>query len=390
MSGNAGTSADDNTFGANDWLVDEMYAQWKANPDAVDRSWWPILEKYQPTTASHATQPAATPTPAVAQEAQAPADAPLIAKTTRVEPKAAPIPAQAPMTTAIDIVDENTAPEEDKVDFLKGMGKALAANMDASIQVPTATSVRTVPAKLMIDNRIVINSNLARTRGGKVSFTHIIAFAIIRALKEFPSQNVYYSEIDGKPAVVTPAHVNFGLAIDIPKPDGTRALLVPNIKKAEKLNFAEFLAAYDVLVKKARDNKLTADDFAGSTISLTNPGGIGTVHSVPRLMAGAGSIIGAGALEYPAEFQGMNDTALAKHGVGKVINLTSTYDHRVIQGAGSGEFLKKVHELLIGERGFYEEIFSDLRIPYEPVKWVSDFSQDDSALAINSATPAAT
>ena len=378
MSGNAGTSADDNTFGANDWLVDEMYAQWKANPDAVDRSWWPILEKYQPTTASHATQPVATTAPAVAQAPQAPADAPLIAKTTRVEPKAAPIPAQAPMTTAIDIIDENAAPEEDKVDFLKGMGKALAANMDASIQVPTATSVRTVPAKLMIDNRIVINSNLARTRGGKVSFTHIIAFAIIRALKEFPSQNVYYSEIDGKPAVVTPAHVNFGLAIDIPKPDGTRALLVPNIKKAEKLNFAEFLAAYDALVKKARDNKLTADDFSGSTISLTNPGGIGTVHSVPRLMQGAGSIIGAGALEYPAEFQGMNEQALAKHGVGKVINLTSTYDHRVIQGAGSGEFLKKVHELLIGERGFYDELFADLRIPYEPVRWVVDFNTDDS------------
>jgi 2-oxoglutarate dehydrogenase E1 component len=382
LSGIAGTSADDNTFGANDWLVDEMYAQWKANPDAVDRSWWPILEKYQPTSASHATTTDGHTQAAPAVPASAPvaADAPLVAKTTRVEPKAAPIPAQAPITTAINIVDENAAPEEDKVDFLKGMGKALAANMDASIQVPTATSVRTIPAKLMIDNRIVINSNLARTVGGKVSFTHIIAFAIIRALKEFPSQNVYYSEIDGKPAVVTPAHVNFGLAIDIPKPDGTRALLVPNIKKAEKLNFAEFLAAYDVLVKKARDNKLTADDFAGSTISLTNPGGIGTVHSVPRLMQGQGSIIGAGALEYPAEFQGMNEQALAKHGVGKVINLTSTYDHRVIQGAGSGEFLKKVHELLIGERGFYEEIFSDLRIPYEPVQWVSDFernSRDD-------------
>ncbi|MEY4320330.1 MAG: hypothetical protein RLZZ471_271, partial [Actinomycetota bacterium] len=274
MSGNAGTSADDNTFGANDWLVDEMYAQWKANPDAVDRSWWPILEKYQPTSASHATTTDGhtQAAPAVTASAPVAADAPLVAKTTRVEPKAAPIPAQAPITTAINIIDENAAPEEDKVDFLKGMGKALAANMDASIQVPTATSVRTIPAKLMIDNRIVINSNLARTVGGKVSFTHIIAFAIIRALKEFPSQNVYYSEIDGKPAVVTPANVNFGLAIDIPKPDGTRALLVPNIKKAEKLNFAEFLAAYDVLVKKARDNKLTADDFAGSTISLTNPG----------------------------------------------------------------------------------------------------------------------
>jgi 2-oxoglutarate dehydrogenase E1 component len=165
-----------------------------------------------------------------------------------------------------------------------------------------------------------------------------------------------------------------GLAIDIPKEDGTRALLVPNIKKAERLNFAEYLAAYEDLVKRARDNKLTATDFAGSTISLTNPGGIGTVHSVPRLMKGAGCIVGAGALEYPAEFQGMSEDHLAKMGISKTITLTSTYDHRVIQGAGSGEFLKKIHELLLGERGFYEEIFSDLRIPYEPVKWVSDFS----------------
>ncbi len=258
------------------------------------------------------------------------------------------------------------------------MAKSLATNMDASLTVPTATSVRTIPAKLLIDNRIVINSHLGRTRGGKVSFTHLLGYAIIRAIKEFPSQNVYYDVIDEKPAVVAPAHVNLGLAIDIPKEDGTRALLVPNIKKAERLNFAEYLAAYEALVKKARDNKLTAEDFAGSTISLTNPGGIGTVHSVPRLMKGQGCIVGAGALEYPAEFQGMAEEQLAKMGVSKTITLTSTYDHRVIQGAGSGEFLKKIHELLLGERGFYEEIFSDLRIPYEPVKWVSDFSQDDT------------
>ena len=364
MSGS--NSGEDNTFGANDWLVDEMYAKWLANPDAVDRSWWPILENYHPTT------PAPAPAPA------APAgEAPLVAKTTRVEPKPQPIPAQAPATSAINIVDETEEPTENKVDILKGMSKALASNMDASLEVPTATSVRTIPAKLMIDNRIVINSHLARTRGGKVSFTHIIGYAIIRALKEFPSQNVYYDIIDGKPASVTPANINFGLAIDMPKPDGTRALLVPNIKRAQKLNFAEYLSAYEDLVKRARDNKLTADDFAGSTISLTNPGGIGTVHSVPRLMKGAGCIIGAGALDYPAEFSGMNEQALAKHGVGKTITLTSTYDHRVIQGAGSGEFLKKVHELLLGERGFYDELFADLRIPYEPVRWVSDFERNN-------------
>ena len=346
-----------------------MYEQYKVNPDAVDKEWWPILEKFHSMQTSTPSVPAS---PSVTPPA-APADATIVAKTTRVEPKPQPIPAQAPVTSSIDIVEDG----DDSVTFLKGMQKSLVTNMDASLSVPTATSVRTIPAKLLIDNRIVINSHLGRTRGGKVSFTHLLGFAIIRALKEFPSQNVYYDIVDEKPAVVSPAHVNLGLAIDIPKEDGTRALLVPNIKKAERLNFAEYLTAYEELVARARENKLTAADFAGSTISLTNPGGIGTVHSVPRLMKGAGCIVGAGALDYPAEFQGMSEEHLAKLGISKTITLTSTYDHRVIQGAGSGEFLKKIHELLLGQRGFYEEIFSDLRIPYEPVKWVNDFSQDD-------------
>jgi 2-oxoglutarate dehydrogenase E1 component len=162
------------------------------------------------------------------------------------------------------------------------MPKTLAANMDESLTVPTATSVRTVPAKLMIDNRIVINNHMSRTRGGKVSFTHLIGWALIQALKAFPSQNVSYAEVDGKPSVVAPAHINLGIAIDLPKPDGTRALMVPSIKQAESLTFNEYLAAYEDLVKRARGNKLTAADFQGTTISLTNPGGIGTVHSVPR------------------------------------------------------------------------------------------------------------
>ncbi len=384
LSGNSENFNGENDFGANDWLVDEMYEQYKANPDSVDKAWWPILEKYHPASSTSATvtstpapvstpaQPAPAPTPTVPA---ANSDAQMVAKTTRVEAKPQPIPAQAPVTSLIDTVAEET--EEDQVNILKGMSKALASNMDASIEVPTATSVRTIPAKLMIDNRIVINSHLARTRGGKVSFTHIIGYAIIRALKEFPSQNVYYDLVDEKPAAVTPANINFGLAIDIPKEDGTRALLVPNIKRAQRLNFAEYLGAYEDLVKRARENKLTAGDFAGSTISLTNPGGIGTVHSVPRLMKGQGCIVGAGALDYPAEFQGMSDAQLSKLGISKTITLTSTYDHRVIQGAGSGEFLKKIHELLLGARGFYEEIFNDLRIPYEPVRWVTDFERNE-------------
>jgi 2-oxoglutarate dehydrogenase E1 component len=187
---------------------------------------------------------------------------------------------------------------------------------------------------------------------------------------------VHYDIVDEKPVVVQPANINFGLAIDIPKPDGSRALLVPNIKRAQRLNFAEFLVAYEDLVARARLNTLTAGDFQGTTISLTNPGGIGTVHSVPRLTQRQGCIVGAGALDYPAEFQGMSDAQLAKIGISKTITLTSTYDHRVIQGAGSGEFLKIVHGLLLGEKGFYDQIFADLRIPYEPVRWVADFDRD--------------
>ncbi len=366
MSGDNQQSGQD--FGANSWLVEEMYAKWLANPDSVDKEWLPILEQY------HQTRPQTQAIPQVAVQADAAVEKPatgsipLVARTTRVEPQPTPIPAQLVSQSVSDIEDAT----EDQVNILKGMSKTLAANMDASLTIPTATSVRAIPAKLLIDNRIVINSHLTRTRGGKVSFTHIIGYAIIRALKEFPSQNVYYEEVEGKPASVTPANINFGLAIDIPKPDGTRALLVPNIKKAQKLNFVEYLAAYEDLVKRARDNKLTAEDFAGTTASLTNPGGIGTVHSVPRLTKGQGCIIGAGALDYPAEFQGMSEEHLAKLGVSKVITLTSTYDHRVIQGAGSGEFLRIINELLVGERDFYDEIFADLRIPYQPIRWSID------------------
>lgn len=377
MSSNPGNTQAD--FGANEWLVAEMYAQWLENPDSIDKSWIPILERYSQTqTGQVPASPAVSQTPATQTSSAQPITEAItmpIAKATDTGSFTAPVPADLPATGAMPVVsqEEEAQPE---VNILRGMAKTLASNMDASLSVPTATSVRQLPAKVLIDNRIVVNSHLKRTRGGKVSFTHLIGYAVVQALKEFPSQNVYYDEVDGKPAAITPPHVNLGLAIDIPKPDGTRALLVPNIKKAQKLNFAEFLAAYDDLVARARDNKLAADDFAGTTISLTNPGGIGTVHSVPRLTKGQGCIVGVGALEYPAQFKGMSEDQLAEQGIGKVLTLTSTYDHRVIQGAGSGEFLKIVEELLLGERDFYVKIFADMRIPYTPVVWVNDFHWD--------------
>ncbi|WP_404821749.1 multifunctional oxoglutarate decarboxylase/oxoglutarate dehydrogenase thiamine pyrophosphate-binding subunit/dihydrolipoyllysine-residue succinyltransferase subunit [Nocardioides donggukensis] len=305
-------------------------------------------------------------------------------------PKATPRPANtkaaepAKGTSAPEPRDPKPAPtaeagDEPQLTVLRGAPARTAQNMDASLTVPTATSVRSVPVKLLWDNRTVINNHLARARGGKVSFTHLIGFALVKALRTMPEMNVGFDVVDGKPNLITPAHINLGLAIDMQKPDGTRQLLVPSIKAAEGMDFAAFWTAYEDVVRKARDGKLTVADFQGTTISLTNPGTIGTNHSVPRLMKGQGAIIGVGAMEYPPEWQGASEEALSRSAISKVMTLTSTYDHRVIQGAQSGEFLRRVHQLLLGGDGFYDEIFRSLRIPYEPIRWASDIatSHDD-------------
>ena len=303
-------------------------------------------------------------------------------------PQAAPAPAKV-APTAPPAKTAKATPTGVTTSPIRGVAARIVANMDASLTVPTATSVRAVPAKLIADNRIVINNHLARGRGGKVSFTHLIGYALVRALAEHPEMNNSFAEsVDGdghlttdagqaqhgKPILVTPEHVNLGIAIDLAKPDGSRTLVVPSIKACEDMDFRTFWAAYEDLVRRARRGELTLDDYAGTTISLTNPGGIGTVHSQPRLMAGQGTIIGVGAMEYPAPFAGMSESQLADLAVSKIITLTSTYDHRIIQGAQSGEYLKVMHELLLGEYAFYDEIFTSLRIPYEPVRWVRDVS----------------
>jgi len=244
--------------------------------------------------------------------------------------------------------------------------------MAASLAVPTATSVRSIPAKLLVDNRIVINNHLARGRGGKVSFTHLIGYAVVRALAVAPELNDHFAEAGGKPVLVKPEQVNLGLAIDVRKDDGSRQLLVPSIKGAQEMDFRQFWMAYEDVVRKARTGKLTVEDFAGTTISLTNPGTIGTEHSVPRLMPGQGAIIGVGAMEYPAAYQGASAETMARLAISKTVTITSTYDHRIIQGAQSGDFLRILHSLLLGEDRFYDDVFQSLRIPYEPVRWVRD------------------
>jgi len=359
-------------FGQNEWLVEEMYRKFRDDPSSVDPSWHEFLVDYNPepaettSTGNGAPSPKATvpppePTPAPPPAATAPAAAPA--------PKAAPAPAPAPKAETPKAASAPAA-AGDETQILRGAAAAVVKNMNTSLEIPTATSVRAIPAKLMIDNRIVVNNHLKRTRGGKVSFTHLLGFAIVQAVKKFPNMNRHYAEIDGKPNAVTPAHTNLGLAIDLQGKNG-RQLVVAAIKNCETMRFGQFIAAYEDIVRRARDGKLTAEDFAGVTISLTNPGTIGTVHSVPRLMSGQGAIVGAGAMEYPAEFQGASEERIAELGIGKLITLTSTYDHRIIQGAESGDFLRTIHELLLSD-DFYDEIFFELGIPYEPVRWHTD------------------
>jgi len=402
-------------FGANEWLVEEMYERYLQDPSSVDAAWHTFFVDFTPSTpgstptpvtgaprggtppipkaaqskpavtqplappAPVTTQPVATPAPVIAQpSAPSPvAITPVVTTQEVVRPSTRPT--QTPADPIVKPAPVLATPEAGSVEPLRGISARVVASMEASLTVPTATSVRAIPAKLMIDNRIVINNHLKRARGGKVSFTHLIAYAMIKAMRAMPEMNSYFTHLDDKPAIGHPAHINLGIAIDLAKADGTRQLLVPSIKGCENLDFAQFWASYEATVLKARNGSLTVEDFAGTTVSLTNPGTIGTVHSVPRLVAGQSMILGVGALDYPAEFQGSSEETLARLAISKTVTLTSTYDHRVIQGAQSGDFLRRIHELLLGADNFYDDIFSALRIPYEPIRWVVDieFARDE-------------
>ncbi len=391
MSSSSTHSATDQ-FGTNEWLVEEMYQRFLDDPNSVDPAWHEFFADYRPGDASPTSGSAAQ---TAADTNSAPSPLQPTAKPARQaarpksEPTGAPAPhAAAPSTNAKPAAGTTSQaaarpatgsdPAADGLaTTLRGAASLVVKNMNASLTVPTATSVRAVPAKLLADNRVVINNQLRRTRGGKISFTHMIGFAVVKALAEFPMMNRHFAEVDGKPTVVQPEHVNLGLAIDLPGKDGgQRTLVVVSIKGCEDMTFAQFWSAYEDMVRKARAGNLTANDFKGTTISLTNPGTLGTNHSVPRLMQGQGTIVGVGAMEYPAEFQGASNETISKIGVSKIITLTSTYDHRIIQGAESGDFLRRVHALLLGDDGFYDDIFGSLRVPYEPVRWVQDLPDD--------------
>jgi 2-oxoglutarate decarboxylase len=404
------TSNPTDQFGPNEWLVEEMYQRFLEDPNGVDPAWHDFFADYRPGSGlsdigadddgeesppaeePDAEQDAPTASPKTAEKTSTPTgkqDVSAAAASSTAPSKTGSngsastkaAASKAPQKPAAGSTSQAAKPapigSDGEVTPLRGAANAVVKNMNASLAVPTATSVRAVPAKLLADNRIVINNQLQRTRGGKISFTHLIGYALVKALADFPVMNRHFVETDGKPTVVQPEHVNLGLAIDLPGRNGQRSLVVVSIKGCENMTFAQFWSAYEGIVHKARGGNLTGEDFAGTTISLTNPGTLGTNHSVPRLMQGQGTIIGVGAMEYPAEFQGASEERLATLGISKIITLTSTYDHRIIQGAESGDFLRRIHHLLLGGDGFYDEIFTSLRVPYEPVRWVQDIPEGE-------------
>jgi 2-oxoglutarate dehydrogenase E1 component len=249
---------------------------------------------------------------------------------------------------------------------LRGPAGMLAQAMDESLAVPTATSFRTIAVDTLDAKRKALNAAL-KERGLKVSFTHLVAWAIVQAAKEHPVMTRVFERRDGKPFAIENGPVNLGIAVDVERKDGSRSLMVPAIKGADGLDFSAFHSCYEDLITKTRENKLTADDFQGTNVSLTNPGGIGTVASVPRLMSGQSAIVATGSIAYPAEWAHATPERLRQLGVSKVMTMTSTYDHRVIQGAESGSFLRSIEQLLQGEDGFYESVAADLGIDAAPV-----------------------
>ncbi|HYP29872.1 MAG TPA: multifunctional oxoglutarate decarboxylase/oxoglutarate dehydrogenase thiamine pyrophosphate-binding subunit/dihydrolipoyllysine-residue succinyltransferase subunit [Blastocatellia bacterium] len=379
-------------FGVNSTYVSDLLQQYRHSPQLVDEAWRAYFHELlgnggapaqaAPVSEAAAEAPAPAQAPPSAPAAAPPAQTPA-AQTTPAQPSAAqlsaarPPAAQAPAGQTAAAAPAPAAPsaEAQQVERLPLRGPALriAENMESSLRVPTATSQREIPLKLLDENRRLINQHL-KASGRKVSYTHLIARAILTAIKGFPALNDSYEEADGAAYRVRREDVNFGVAVDVTKKDGSRTLLVPNIKGADKLTFSGLLDAYDDIIRRARDGKLQVSDFQGTTISLTNPGTLGTTASNPRLMAGQGVIVATGAIEHPPEYQAMSPEALSRLGISKVMTITSTYDHRIIQGAESGSFLARIDELLRGKHGFYDEIFLDLGIPYRPYRWAIDLN----------------
>jgi 2-oxoglutarate decarboxylase len=347
MDSNQGPQSGIQLSGINDWLEDELLQQYRLDRTSVDKDWKNIFE-------------------------HAPGNGGGNGYATTAPSSVAVIPAPAePVLSA----SEELMP-------LRGAAARIAENMAASAAIPLATSQRIVPVKVIDENRRLINHHRTLLGKSKLSYTHIIGWAIVKSVQANPALNhAFASNPAGELFRVLKKEINFGLAVDVAGKNGARSLLVPNIKNAGALNFTQYVAAFDDLVARARTSKLTLPDFQGTSISLTNPGTVGTMASIPRLVPGQGAIIAVGAMDFPAEYRGVSPDVITSLGISKVMSVTCTYDHRVIQGAESGMFLGTMQSLLDGADGFYAEIFEALHIPYMPVKWSPDVSASDSAAA---------
>ena len=315
-------------FGANAPFIEDLYARWCVDPGDVSGDWRAFFEKIDPATAAAPRASSPAPTPAGGTGAAASAAG-----------------ASEP---------------------LRGVAGKIVKNMEESLGVPTATTFRMLAVRRLEENRAILNRHLGAAGLPKASFTHLIAYALVQGLKTVPQLNHAFGASADGPVRLLHDKINLGLAIDLEGKNGTRSLVVPSMKNCGPMTFKQFLLAYAEVVDKARAGKLTADDFAGTTITLTNPGTLGTSASVPRLMAGQGAIIATGAIGYPAEWAIASPTTLADLGISKVMQMTSTYDHRIIQGAESGAFLARVDALLQGADRFYEEVFAAVGCPTAP------------------------
>jgi len=353
-----------NEFGGNYVFALDVLAQYRQDRRSVEASWRDYFDRVLGVAPE--PEPEAVPGKARAGSPEPAGGEPPARQAVLARPAPVPLAARSKAVALPAILPGDIAQP------IRGGAARIVENMEASLAVPTATSVRTLPVRPLEENRRILNKHRESLGKSKVSFTHLVAWAILRALDAFPRLNDAYAELEGQPHRIQRDAVRLGIAVDVQKKDGTRTLLVPNLKDAGKLDFAGFLAAFDELVARARKGGVSPDDFMGTTVSLTNPGTVGTSSSAPRLMPGQGLIVATGALDYPAEYRSMAPRTLSLLGISKVMTVTSTYDHRIIQGAESGLFLARLEDLLRGEDGFYERIFEDLGLPHRPIRWEMD------------------
>jgi 2-oxoglutarate dehydrogenase E1 component len=351
-------------FGPNTALVEELYSQYQENPESVPNHWRKYFDEL---SASGELDEEPQEEKKAKEETRKKTSEP--EKKSAEKEKKADTKKEQEQDKKKEESAESSAYSYEKI---KGVASRVVTNMEESLDVPTATSLRVVPVKMLIEDRKIINDYMMKRGDKKVTFTNFISWAVIQSLKEFPNLANALAYKDDKAHKAIPNQINLGIAIDLPARDGSRKLVVPNIKGVDKMNFQEFLKAYHDLINRARNGKLDLADFENTTISITNPGTLGTVSSIPRLMKNQGAIIATGAMDYPAEYQSMAQEVLNHLGISKVMTATCTYDHRIIQGAESGSFLGKVHKLLNGEEEFYKRIFQDLDIPYDPVPFGID------------------